>query len=92
MRYEMNEKRSTLAIFQYLDDITYLLNLRAMGVIETCPVGIGYTTVSDDGDAFLYCDAVKVSDGESGVSDHPEEGGFRVIPCKEIALDVEDHV
>jgi Xaa-Pro aminopeptidase len=38
VRKEMETKKATLAVFCALDDVAYLLNVRAQGDIETCPV------------------------------------------------------
>lgn len=38
IRKEMESKKATLAVFCTLDDVAYLLNVRAQGDIETCPV------------------------------------------------------
>jgi Xaa-Pro aminopeptidase len=38
IRKEMESKKATLAVFCALDDVAYLLNVRAQGDIETCPV------------------------------------------------------
>ena len=35
IRAEMKEKKATLAVFCTLDDVAYLMNMRAMGDIET---------------------------------------------------------
>lgn len=38
IRKEMVTKKATLSVFCALDDVAYLLNVRAQGDIETCPV------------------------------------------------------
>jgi Xaa-Pro aminopeptidase len=38
VRKEMKTKKASLAVFCALDDVAYLLNVRAQGDIETCPV------------------------------------------------------
>jgi len=58
IRKEMETKKATLAVFSTLDDVAYLFNMRAMGDVETCPVGIAYATVSKD-EITLYCDPKK---------------------------------
>jgi Xaa-Pro aminopeptidase len=63
IRKEMEQKNATLAVFCTLDDVAYLFNLRAMGDVETCPVGIAYATVSLD-EITLYCDSAKVQSPE----------------------------
>mmetsp|Transcript_25848 Transcript_25848/g.48949 ORF Transcript_25848/g.48949 Transcript_25848/m.48949 type:complete len:744 (-) Transcript_25848:18-2249(-) len=63
IRSEMKEKKATLAVFCALDDVAYLMNMRAKGDIDTCPVGIAYATITED-DATLYCDPAKVASPE----------------------------
>ena len=70
IRKEMEQKKATLAVFSTLDDVAYLFNVRAMGDVETCPVGIAYATVSHD-EITLYCDDAKVSSPE--VQEHLSE-------------------
>ena len=38
IRTQMETKKASLAVFCTLDDVAYLLNVRAQGDIETCPV------------------------------------------------------
>lgn len=78
IRTEMEEKKATLAVFSTLDDVAYLMNMRAMGDIDTCPVGIAYATISKD-DIVLYCDPKKLESDEvqahlSGVTLKPYDG------------------
>lgn len=81
IRKEMKEKKATLAVFCTLDDVAYLMNMRAKGDIDTCPVGIAYATVSADA-VTLYCDPVKVASAE--VQEHLQsvtlKGYDEVVP------------
>lgn len=86
IRKEMKEKKATLAVFCTLDDVAYLLNVRAMGDVETCPVGIAYATVSQD-ESTLYCDAVKVESPE--VVEHLSE--VTIKPYDDIVKDIKAH-
>lgn len=86
IRTEMEEKKATLAIFCTLDDVAYLLNVRAMGDVETCPVGISYATVSTD-EITLYCDPKKVESKE--VQEHLS--GVTIKPYDDIVTDIEKH-
>lgn len=86
IRKEMEAKKATLAIFCTLDDVAYLLNVRAMGDVETCPVGIAYATVSRD-EVTLYCDAAKVASEE--IREHLEDVVFK--PYEDIVGDVRAH-
>lgn len=86
IRKEMETKKATLAVFCTLDDVAYLLNIRAMGDVETCPVGIAYATVSNE-DITLYCDSVKVESPE--VKEHLSE--VTIKPYDAIVKDIQDH-
>jgi len=86
IRKEMKEKKATLAVFCTLDDVAYLLNVRAMGDVETCPVGIAYATVSDD-EVTLYCDSAKVESPE--VQEHLKD--VTIKPYDDIVKDIETH-
>ena len=86
IRKEMKEKKATLAVFCTLDDVAYLLNLRAMGDVETCPVGIAYATVSHDS-VTLYCDSQKVQSPQ--VQQHLSE--VTVKPYDDIVKDIQEH-
>lgn len=86
IRKEMKEKKATLAVFSTLDDVAYLLNVRAMGDVETCPVGIAYATVSED-DITLYCDEAKVQSPE--IKEHLSE--VTVKPYDDIVKDIQEH-
>lgn len=89
IRSEMTEKKATLAVFGALDDVAYLFNVRCMGDIETCPVGLAYATISHD-EVTLYCDSEKVQSGE--VSDHLKEAKVTIKPYEDVVSDIEAHV
>jgi Xaa-Pro aminopeptidase len=86
IRKEMQSKRATAAVFGALDDVAYLLNMRATGDIATCPVGISYSLVTEN-NVYLYCDAAKVEH----VRDHLAESGVTVLPYDVIVSDVAQH-
>ena len=86
VREEMSTKKASMAIFCSLDDVAYLLNIRAMGDVDTCPVGIAYVTVSMD-DVTLYCDQRKVE--SDSVKDHLKE--IAIKPYNDIVSDVKSH-
>ena len=86
IRKEMETKKATLAVFGALDDVAYLFNVRAMGDVDTCPVGIAYATVSKDG-ATLYCDPRKVETDE--IKEHLEE--VTIKPYDDIVKDIQTH-
>ncbi|KAL7483195.1 hypothetical protein ACHAW6_008849 [Cyclotella cf. meneghiniana] len=89
IRSEMTEKKATLAVFGALDDVAYLFNVRCMGDVETCPVGIAYATVSHD-EVTLYCDQEKVQPNE--VSAHLTEAKVTVKPYDQIVSDIKYHI
>ena len=89
IRSEMSEKKASLAVFGALDDVAYLFNVRCMGDVETCPVGIAYATISND-EVTLYCDAEKVQSKE--VLDHLKEAGVVIKPYGDVVADIESHV
>mmetsp|Transcript_53185 Transcript_53185/g.159197 ORF Transcript_53185/g.159197 Transcript_53185/m.159197 type:complete len:838 (-) Transcript_53185:170-2683(-) len=89
VRSAMTGKGATLSVFGALDDVAYLLNVRAKGDVETCPVGIGYVTVTAD-EAVLHCDSRKVESDE--VRAHLEEGGVMVRPYESVVSDVKNHL
>lgn len=89
IRSEMTEKKATMTVFSALDDIAYLFNVRCMGDVETCPVGIAYATISQD-EVALYCDPEKVAPAE--VSEHMKEAGVTIKPYGEIVSDIESHL
>jgi Xaa-Pro aminopeptidase len=84
---QLNEHKATLAIFCTLDDVAYLLNLRAMGDVATCPVGLAYVTVANDR-VTLYCDARKI--GSEDVKLHLSNVIIR--PYDAIVTDLLAHV
>lgn len=86
IRKEMETKKASLAVFSTLDDVAYLLNMRAMGDVDTCPVGIAYATVSGD-DITLYCDPKKVETPE--VQEHLREVTLK--PYDDIVGEIESH-
>ena len=82
------ERKATLAVFSTLDDVAYLLNIRAMGDVDTCPVGLAYATVDRDGLVTLYCDLAKLCDTE--VKEHL--AGVSIRPYDSIVSDLAKHV
>eukprot|EP00542_Grammatophora_oceanica_P020470 CAMPEP_0194041766 /NCGR_PEP_ID=MMETSP0009_2-20130614/13602_1 /TAXON_ID=210454 /ORGANISM="Grammatophora oceanica, Strain CCMP 410" /LENGTH=733 /DNA_ID=CAMNT_0038685373 /DNA_START=101 /DNA_END=2302 /DNA_ORIENTATION=- len=86
IRAQMTEQKATLAVFCTLDDVAYLLNMRSMGDVETCPVGIAYATISHD-QVTLYCDAAKVQSPE--VKEHLAD--VVVKPYDDIVGDIKGH-
>lgn len=86
VRAEMDTKEATLAVFSTLDDVAYLLNVRAMGDVETCPVGLAYATVSSNDTVTLYCDERKVVNVQEHLAD------VTVKPYDAIVGDVKQHV
>ena len=89
IRSEMKEKKSTLSVFSALDDIAYLFNVRCMGDVETCPVGIAYATISHD-TVTLYCSEKKVT--EKDVMDHLKEANVTVQPYDNIVNAIKSHL
>eukprot|EP00804_Cyclotella_cryptica_P014439 CCRYP_004775-RB/>CCRYP_004775-RB protein AED:0.03 eAED:0.03 QI:607/1/1/1/1/0.75/4/1174/665 len=89
IRSEMTDKKATLTVFGALDDVAYLFNVRCMGDVETCPVGIAYATVSHD-EVILYCDEQKVQPNE--VSVHLKEANVTVKPYDQFVSDIQSHV
>mmetsp|Transcript_27533 Transcript_27533/g.42452 ORF Transcript_27533/g.42452 Transcript_27533/m.42452 type:complete len:767 (-) Transcript_27533:35-2335(-) len=89
IRSEMTEKKATMTVFSALDDIAYLFNVRCMGDVETCPIGIAYATISKD-EVALYCDPEKVAPAD--VSEHLKEAGVTVKPYDDIVSDIESHL
>jgi Xaa-Pro aminopeptidase len=86
IRKEMETKKATLSVFCTLDDVAYLLNMRAMGDIDTSPVGIAYATVTNDA-ITLYCDPRKVESPK--IQEHLK--GVTLKPYDDIVTDVETH-
>jgi len=89
IRTEMAEKKATMSVFSALDDVAYLLNVRATGDVETCPVGIGYVTITND-EVVVYCDPAKLVTDE--VQDHLEEAGVVHKPYDGVVPAIEEHV
>mmetsp|Transcript_18315 Transcript_18315/g.30955 ORF Transcript_18315/g.30955 Transcript_18315/m.30955 type:complete len:766 (-) Transcript_18315:39-2336(-) len=89
IRSEMTEKKATMTVFSALDDIAYLFNVRCMGDVETCPIGIAYATISKD-EVALYCDPEKVAPAD--VSEHLKEAGVTVKSYGDIVSDIESHL
>jgi Xaa-Pro aminopeptidase len=89
IREAMKEKKATMVVFTALDDIAYLMNLRAKGDVDTCPVGISYATISVDG-ISLFCDSKKVQSKD--VQDHLEEANVVVCPYDDILEHVQSHL
>ncbi len=89
IRSEMKEKKATLTVFSALDDIAYLFNVRCMGDVETCPVGIAYATISNDV-VTLYCDDEKVQPAE--VMEHLKAADVTVQPYSNIVEDIKSHL
>lgn len=87
---EMAARTATLAVFAALDDVAYLLNLRAADV-ACCPVGTAYCTVGRDGTATLYCNAdAKIAPGGE-VAAHLAAAGVGVRAYGAVADDVAAH-
>jgi Xaa-Pro aminopeptidase len=86
IRTEMEAKKATLAVFSALDDVAYLFNMRAMGDVDTCPVGIAYATVSHD-EITLYCDPKKLVSPD--VQEHLKE--ITLKPYDDVVGDIEGH-
>jgi Xaa-Pro aminopeptidase len=86
IRKEMITKKATALVLCTLDDVAYVLNVRAMGDIDTCPVGIAYCIVTETS-IDLYCDALKVTN----ISNYFTENGITVNPYDQIVADVKQH-
>jgi Xaa-Pro aminopeptidase len=86
IRGEMETKKASLAVFCTLDDVAYLLNVRATGDIDTSPVGIAYATISND-EVTLYCDPKKVESKE--ILEHLSEVTLK--PYDDIVQDIQAH-
>lgn len=89
IRDQMKEKKATLVTFSALDDVAYLMNLRAMGDIETCPVGISYATITAD-EITLFCNEAKVTCDE--VKSHLKEANVVVKPYDDIIEYIQNHL
>jgi Xaa-Pro aminopeptidase len=88
VRKEMKEKKATMTVLCTLDDVAYFLNMRAMGDIDTCPVGIAYVTVEAD-QISLYCDPRKVE--SSAVQSHLNDAGVTIKPYDSVVAEVDAH-
>ena len=88
IRKQLEERKATLAVFSTLDDVAYLLNLRAMGDVDTCPVGLAYATVHCGSAVTLYCDDAKLCD--PAVREHLS--GVVTRPYDAIVQDLAEHV
>jgi Xaa-Pro aminopeptidase len=86
VRDQMKEKKATMAVFGALDDVAYLFNVRSMGDVDTCPVGIAYATITND-QINLYCDSRKVESPE--IQQHLSE--VTIKPYDEIVNDIKEH-
>jgi Xaa-Pro aminopeptidase len=86
IRKEMVTKKATALVLCTLDDVAYVLNIRAKGDIDTCPVGIAYCVVTET-TIDLYCDSKKVMN----IQNHITENGITVKPYDQIVSDVEQH-
>jgi Xaa-Pro aminopeptidase len=82
----MKEKKATMAVFGTLDDVAYLFNVRSMGDVDTCPVGIAYASVTND-QVNLYCDCRKVESPD--VKEHLSE--VIIKPYDQIVDDITEH-
>ena len=89
IRSEMAEKKATMSVFSALDDVAYLLNVRATGDVETCPVGIGYVTITND-EMAVYCDPAKLVAEE--VQAHLDEAGVVHKSYDDVVPAIEEHV
>lgn len=89
IRKEMAEKKATMSVFSALDDVAYLLNVRATGDVETCPVGIAYVTITND-EVAVYCDPAKLVAEEVQV--HLEEAGVVHKSYDDVVPAIEEHV
>jgi len=87
IRDEMDSKQATMAVFSALDDVAYLFNIRCMGDVDTCPVGIAYATVTRD-EVCLYCDSRKVE--SPSVQEHLFD--VKIKPYQAIIEDIQRHV
>jgi Xaa-Pro aminopeptidase len=87
IREEMESKKATMAVFCTLDDVAYLFNIRCMGDVDTCPVGIAYATITKE-NVCLYCDMRKVESND--VQEHLS--GVIIKPYEDIVEDLQQHV
>ena len=89
IRSEMTEKKATLSVFSTLDDVAYLFNVRALGDVFSCPVGIAYGTISSNGETTLYCHDEKVQSEK--VKQHLMDSGVTIAPYDDIVEDIKKH-
>jgi Xaa-Pro aminopeptidase len=86
----MTEESATLCVFPALDDVAYILNVRAKGDVECNPVGIAYCAVTQD-EVTLYCDAEhKLSD--ASVKQYLLDAGVAICPYDDIVSDILKHL
>lgn len=86
VREEMVAKKASFAVFPALDDVAYLLNVRAQGDVETCPIGIAYVIVSAN-QVLLYCDPAKLQLSET--QEHLK--GVTLRPYDDVVSDIASH-
>jgi Xaa-Pro aminopeptidase len=86
VRNQMKEKKATMSVFGALDDVAYLFNVRSMGDVDTCPVGIAYATITND-QINLYCDSRKIESPE--IKDHLSE--VTIKSYEDIVHDIKKH-
>ena len=91
IREQMREEKATLCVFPALDEIAYLLNLRAKGDVDCNPVGISYCTVSHDA-VTLYCDIENKVMATPEVKAHLDESGVTVSAYENVVPDIEAHL
>jgi Xaa-Pro aminopeptidase len=91
VRDSMSEEKATLCVFPSLDEIAYLLNVRAKGDVDCNPVGISYCTVSQDS-ITLYCDVEHKVMASPEVKAHLEESGVTLAPYEDTVPDIEKHL
>lgn len=89
IREQMKDKKATMSIFSALDDIAYLFNVRAKGDVETCPVGIGYATITND-EVILFCDDAKVQSED--VKKHLAEANVTIKSYDEVLNQIKNHI
>lgn len=88
VRQKMKEKKATMAVFSALDDVAYLYNIRAMGDVATCPVGMSYAIVTQDEAVLLVGQDEKVED----VKEHLQDAGVTVKPYDVILEEIQNHL
>jgi len=86
----MTEESATLCVFPALDDVAYILNVRAKGDVECNPVGIAYCAVTQE-HVTLYCNAEhKLSD--ASVKQYLLDAGVTICPYDDIVVDIQKHL